>query len=288
VNYLDIKSPKSNTYPTILETMKYALVHGNRTEATKGANGICPNCGGVLIAKCGEQKINHWAHKAIRTCDSWWEPETEWHRSWKNEFPTDWQEKIRIDETTGERHIADVATDRAFVVEFQHSHIHPDERIAREAFYKNMVWVVDGTRKKRDSPRLLKARDAFIEVGRDLYRVLDLEEVFPIFWIESRVPVVFDFLDSQNVAQHPFLNDVLYCLFPTRIGRHGVVAKVSREIFIQSIRSGQWKEWTSSIVNGLELVKKEHAEKSKVLGRQKANAAFQNLMGFNRVRRRRF
>jgi competence protein CoiA len=31
-------------------------------------------------------------------------------------------------------------------MEFQHSRLHPDERIAREAFHRNMVWIVDGLR----------------------------------------------------------------------------------------------------------------------------------------------
>jgi competence CoiA-like predicted nuclease len=61
--------------------MKYAIVNNAKTEAIKGVKGFCPNCGSELIAKCGERKINHWADKGNRTCDPWWEPETEWHRS---------------------------------------------------------------------------------------------------------------------------------------------------------------------------------------------------------------
>jgi predicted RNA-binding Zn-ribbon protein involved in translation (DUF1610 family) len=37
--------------------MKYALICGKKTEATKGAIGFCPSCGSELIAKCGEVKI---------------------------------------------------------------------------------------------------------------------------------------------------------------------------------------------------------------------------------------
>ena len=83
--------------------MKFALVDGNKTEATKGAKGICPICGSELIAKCGEVKINHWAHKGIRNCDPWWENETEWHRSWKNNFPAEWQEIVLPDEQTARK-----------------------------------------------------------------------------------------------------------------------------------------------------------------------------------------
>lgn len=48
--------------------MKFALVDNVKVEATKGAKGICPVCNKELIAKCGEVKINHWAHKKISDC----------------------------------------------------------------------------------------------------------------------------------------------------------------------------------------------------------------------------
>ena len=67
--------------------MKYALFNGNKIEACKGDKGTCPSCGSELISKCGEIKINHWAHKRTKNCDLWWENETEWHRSWKDQFP---------------------------------------------------------------------------------------------------------------------------------------------------------------------------------------------------------
>jgi competence protein CoiA len=134
--------------------MKFALVDNIKLEATEGLKGICPSCGSELIAKCGAVKMNHWAHKGTRNCDLWWENETEWHRTWKNNFSTDWQEIILIDEISGEKHIADIRTIHGLVIEFQHSHIDPVERTKREKFYKNMVWVVDGTRLKRGYPAL--------------------------------------------------------------------------------------------------------------------------------------
>jgi hypothetical protein len=47
--------------------MRFALFNHIKTEATKGAIGICPNCGSKLIAKCGDIKINHWSHVEIAT-----------------------------------------------------------------------------------------------------------------------------------------------------------------------------------------------------------------------------
>ena len=40
--------------------------------------------------------------------------------SWKNQFPTEWQEIIQRG-NTGEKHIADVKTKDGWVIEFQHS-----------------------------------------------------------------------------------------------------------------------------------------------------------------------
>ncbi len=129
--------------------MKFAFVNDAKNEATKGARGVCPGCGSELIAKCGDVKINHWAHKGNRNCDPWWENETPWHRSWKNKFPVNWQEVVHFDDN-GEKHIADVKTQNGWVIEFQHSYLKPEERCSRNAFYRKIIWVVDGTRRKRD------------------------------------------------------------------------------------------------------------------------------------------
>lgn len=116
--------------------MEFGLINGNRAKAVKGYKGTCAHCGAELIAKCGERKIHHWAHKANRNGDPWWESETEWHRRWKDNYSEDWREFQLRDEATNEEHIADVRTNHGLVIEFQHSNINPNERIAREKFYK--------------------------------------------------------------------------------------------------------------------------------------------------------
>ena len=128
--------------------MRFALSNDKHIEVTKRAKGICPCCGNDLVAKCGEINIHHWSHK--KKCDDhWWENETEWHRNWKNYFPKEWQEIIQKDES-GEKHIADVKTSSGWVIEFQHSAIATEERDSRDYFYTNLIWVVDGTRRKTD------------------------------------------------------------------------------------------------------------------------------------------
>lgn len=231
--------------------MRYALVDGNKTEAVKGAKGICPSCGSELIAKCGKQKINHWAHKGNRNCDPWWEPETEWHRSWKNNYDIGWQEVVLIDEKTGEKHIADVRTEHSLVIEFQHSHIKPEERTSREKFYKNMVWVVDGTRLQRDFPRFLKGREEFRSTEKEgIYRIEFADDAFPKNWLESNVPIIFDFkgLEIKDIND---IQNKLYCLFPTREWEPAIVVEITRKAFIKTTTNGEWLERAQKFIDSL-------------------------------------
>lgn len=135
--------------------MKFATVEGQRREAQPNLSGTCPACERPMVSKCGDRNAWHWAHRSRRHCDPWWENETEWHRNWKGVFPVDWQE-IPHAADEGERHIADVETAQGWIIEFQHSPIEPKERRARNAFYPKLVWVVDGTTRKRDEAQFLK------------------------------------------------------------------------------------------------------------------------------------
>jgi competence protein CoiA len=221
--------------------MKFALIDNIKTEASKGAIGICPCCGSKLIAKCGDVKVNHWSHQGIRNCDLWWENETEWHREWKGNFTKEWQEVIHTDETTGERHIADIKTSHGLVVEFQHSQINPIERISRERFYKNLVWVVDGTRLKRDYPRFLKGQNDFHPAKEQgLFQVDFPEECFPSAWVGSSTHVVFDFKGMESINDNNDFRNYLYYLFPTSNVKGTFVARLTRESFINNIVEGKW------------------------------------------------
>jgi hypothetical protein len=114
--------------------MKLADIEGNDREAQPGLAGKCRDCGHALVAKCGQHRVWHWAHRKSKDCDPWWEQETEWHRSWKNQFPVAWQE-IGHTAQSGERHRADVKTESGLVLEFQHSALSEAERVSREEFY---------------------------------------------------------------------------------------------------------------------------------------------------------
>jgi competence protein CoiA len=124
--------------------MQYALVNDARQQAIKGGKGKCPICSADTIAKCGSRVVHHWAHALRQDCDPWWENETRWHRAWKNLFPAECREIPHI-AGNGEIHLADVKTAAGIVIEFQHSAITDEERLARELFYGNLVWVIDGS-----------------------------------------------------------------------------------------------------------------------------------------------
>lgn len=109
-------------------------------EAFPGGRGNCPVCGAETIAKCGPRIMHHWAHHRIRDCDPWWENETAWHREWKNKFPLECREVSHVAED-GEIHRADIKTPTGIVIEIQHSSMTDAERISREEFYQNLVWV---------------------------------------------------------------------------------------------------------------------------------------------------
>ena len=215
--------------------MHYGLVDNNKVEAEPGLKAVCPGCLQPLIAKCGTKKVHHWAHRSKIMCDSWWEPETEWHRLWKNNYPVEWQEIFLPDERTGEKHIADVRTNLGLVIEFQHSHITQQERVSREDFYKTMVWVVDGTRLKRDYPRFVKRRkEYFRQTGVQGFFFVDFPgECFPADWLQSKVPVIFDFrsidlsTETKENVQEP-----LWCLYPGRDSERAIVAGISHKDFI--------------------------------------------------------
>ncbi|MDX0409909.1 CoiA-like domain protein [Sinorhizobium medicae] len=123
--------------------MQFALVDGQRIEARSGSKGTCPTCGATMVAKCGPRVIHHWAHASRHDCDPWWENETEWHRDWKNLFPAECREQTRT-APDGEIHRADIVTSTGIVIEVQHSAMTDAERQSREAFYQNLIWIVDG------------------------------------------------------------------------------------------------------------------------------------------------
>src|SRR5262245_42422949 len=209
--------------------MKFGLVNGQRQEAQPDLSGKCPICDHPMVAKCGEVRTWHWAHRGRSHCDTWWENETEWHRHWKGQFPVDWQEVVHRAET-GEKHIADVKTDRGWVIEFQHSPLKPEERRSREDFYPKLIWVVDATRRKRDGKQFFEALNNGARIPGELLIVQVRSDECALLreWAGSPVPIFFDFGSEQ----------VLSWLIAGRPNGWAYVGPVSRANFIEMHRGG--------------------------------------------------
>lgn len=188
------------------------------------------------------------------------------------------------DERTGEKHIADVRTSQGLVIEFQHSHIQPKERTSREKFYRNMVWVVDGTRLKRDYQRFLKHKENFHVVKDGIFKVDDSEECFHPSWIGSSVPVIFDF-GNGNLGERNDTPINLYCLLPIQIGRYSFVAEVSRKAFIKSTLSGEWSPRIDNFLRQLFQVKQEWDDQIEKQRRLQDNINFQRFSRAMRYKR---
>ncbi|NYZ12641.1 hypothetical protein HL658_08770 [Azospirillum sp. RWY-5-1] len=210
--------------------MRYAIVDGKKSEAQPKLKGHCPNCDAEMVAKCGRVKIWHWAHKGCPPCDPWWETETNWHRAWKNCFPMDWQEVSHIDPYSGERHIADIKTPYGFVIEFQHSIIHHTERYEREAFYKNMIWVVDGLRNSFDLTYFNIGISGPVQNNPLAYKIN--------WWGRSRL--LHNWADSGAKVYLDFGGENLWRLIIFDSEKNvGAVGPISKEIFIQNCKNGE-------------------------------------------------
>lgn len=123
--------------------MIWAINQKFRIKAQPKLIGYCPTCNEQLLPKCGKIKVWHWSHRSKRDCDKWYEPETQWHINWKNYFPENCQEVV-----IGE-HRADLKIGNT-VIELQNSSISSLEIKEREEFYKDMIWIINGTKFARN------------------------------------------------------------------------------------------------------------------------------------------
>ena len=219
--------------------MRFAEGSNGRLEAAPGLSGTCPGCGSPLVAKCGKSRVWHWSHRGNRSCDPWWEPETEWHRNWKAQFPIA-QQEVRQQASDGEWHVADVKTEMGLVFEFQHSHLAPEERVARDGFYADLVWIVDGTRLQRIAKQFFKgfhsnAPGSLVWEDDAFYSIKTEHSGFPEEWKDCRHPVCFDFnrIDLEGKKTR-----FVWCLFPEEVRGYRIVGKIEASEIIRLAQIG--------------------------------------------------
>ena len=234
--------------------MRLAIVNDVPTEPAPSVHGKCCLCGENMMSKCGRYVRWHWAHKARITCDPWQDSETDWHRYWKDAFPSHCQEVVHIDATTGEKHIADVKTPSGFVVEVQHSPIAETEARIRESFYQPMIWIVDA--------RHLAGWFA-VSMSYDLASCCPMMYQIKWWgssrllekWSESMVHVYFDVMNSAREYEDedgklwflpqdaivPVEKRVLWRLLVyDTVDKNGLIAPVQAEAVIEAVMSGDY------------------------------------------------
>jgi hypothetical protein len=217
--------------------MRFAIINDEKTAPQPKLHGHCPHCGEEVISKCGKVKVWHWAHKSREVCDPWWENETEWHRAWKDNFPKEWQEISALDPETGETHIADVKTPHGMVVEFQHSVMPIEEMAARERFYGNMIWIVDGLRGELDLSYFRMG------LGSTPIQTNPLAYGFAWYgksrimhnWSEAKSRVFIDFGDSLTKGPPVVWRLVLF----DKEQKQGAVGPYPKHLLIEAILRGQ-------------------------------------------------
>jgi hypothetical protein len=87
----------------------------------------------------------HFAHRHGVICDSWYEPESDWHINWKNTVPIN-QREVTVIKKDGTRHIVDIQTPKLKIaVELQYSSLSPSDRDERISFYKKIIFLIHGS-----------------------------------------------------------------------------------------------------------------------------------------------
>jgi hypothetical protein len=169
---------------------------GHRIAAAPGNKATCPMCKTTVISKCGQIKIWHWAHQSTRDCDAWYEPESDWHYAWKEFAGLENTEKTIVDDH-GTKHRADIKFDN-MVVELQHSQLPVSEVQAREEFYGQMIWILDGSTIGKFSFERWKST-----TGRIYYKLRGIKKK----WILAITKPLFFHFDILHVERTQWWND---------------------------------------------------------------------------------
>ena len=133
-----------------------------------------------------------------------------------------------------------------------------------------MAWVVDGARLKRDAGRFAKGMRSFAKVLAAGMSITSFpEEIFPSTWLNSKVPVFFDFEHATGLDDETmFVKGPLWGLLPGRIcqdsGRgQAIVMGVEREFFVHSAHTSKELINSRTILRDLEQILRERAHASR-------------------------
>ena len=159
---------------------------------------FCPCCGEELVLKKGNMRKHHFSHKSTLFCGDGWNYDfSDWHIGWQTKFDRRYQEVVK--EYNGEKHRADILIEELkTVIEFQHSHLSPDEFDARNDFYKKLgykiIWLFDMTKKFEDGNiKSHEDKEYIYKWSRPINTFNYLTDVK-----DSNLEIYFQFEDSEN------------------------------------------------------------------------------------------
>ncbi|MCQ2361958.1 MAG: hypothetical protein MJ048_02860 [Acidaminococcaceae bacterium] len=233
---------------TEIKGFRYAYVLGEKIGPSKKLHGSCPLCGEEVIAKCGNIRVHHWAHKNRQDCETFTKDTSEWHKSWQEKFPEEWREEPITNTVIKKRHRADICTPQGIVVEFQHSPIDVEEQEERESFYllqtnsphtNGMVWVVDATCYQQVQKHFeeeiryiltkpINGEDRYL---KNYYFLDDANFIFPKEWVNRNVFVFFDYFNFETKTG----DTNLYCLFPKLKDGKRIIWVCPRDRFVNFV-----------------------------------------------------
>ena len=226
--------------------MKFGLINGQRIVAKPGIRGVvCPKCRTELVAKCGEIRVHHWAHKNKLQCDDWIEDDNDWRSDWLKAFPEDWQEPLI--ECNGESHFADIRTPSNTIILLHQLHLTSETIRLREDFYQTPVWVVNSGRYKNEVTRFLRSFEKTWISGTgqsigntDVKKIseFNVDKVFRKEWLTSQFPVFFDYTTTNGDKEHGYgcMLDYVWCLMPYSVQGFRILFKYSKNELIDKLK----------------------------------------------------
>lgn len=180
-----------------------------KISATPNAVAFCPICNTLLKPKCGAINRWHFAHTTKENCDPWYEPESDWHRDWKRFVDNNHREVVIV--RNGKKHIADITTG-IVIIELQHSHLSFTDRIEREEFYKNMIWIVHV---KRERFTIRERPDFTSLYGDDFEKSMNVSFwwSYPLRWVikDMHCQTFIDFDDNPYLLKIERLKHLSPC-----------------------------------------------------------------------------
>jgi competence CoiA-like predicted nuclease len=164
--------------------------NGLSIRAIKNVDAFCPSCNSIMIAKCGEIMIPHWAHKT-HDVNCLYRPETQWHLEWKAEAIN---HGCTVEKRIG-NNITDVLISNSRVLELQHSGITAKEIQKRCISYgfdgKHTDWMFDMENKFDNYQLNLSEKDGYFTF-RQKWKKSTIDMLFDIYGKHRYGKVWFD------------------------------------------------------------------------------------------------